>query len=132
MLDLQKYESEAIANHRQQQQDLDNLLPIIEETGTLIIEKLSLFKKYNRKVRADVTHNGSHILLSVVITKIAPKRTDVGWLKAAYKISHGRLRIEMHGQGYSGIETDPEEIAQHFVTWYQARIEEKFRYALPF
>ena len=73
MLDLLKYESEAIANHRQQQQDLDNLLPIIEETGALIIEKLALFKKYTRKVRADVTHNGSHILLSVVITKIAPK-----------------------------------------------------------
>lgn len=77
----------------------------------------------------------AHSPLTAVLNQVgrlAPKRTDVGWLKAAYKMSHGRLRIEMHGQGYSGIETDPEEIAQHFVTWYQARIEEKFRYALPF
>ena len=54
MLDLLKYESEAIANHREQQQDLDNLLPIIEDAGALIIEKLALFKKHNRQVRSRV------------------------------------------------------------------------------
>ena len=35
-------------NHQQQQKDLDHLLPIIEDAGTLIVEKLALFKKYNR------------------------------------------------------------------------------------
>ena len=54
MLDLRKFEAKTFANHQQQQKDLDHLLPIIEDAGTVIVEKLPLFKKYNRKVRSRV------------------------------------------------------------------------------
>jgi len=54
MLDLQKFEAKTLANHQQQQKELDHLLPIIEDAGTVIVEKLALFKKYNRKVRSRV------------------------------------------------------------------------------
>ena len=54
MLDLQKYHDEAIANHLQQQQELDDLLPIIEDAGALIVEKMALFNHYNRQARAEV------------------------------------------------------------------------------
>ena len=46
MLDLQKYHDEAIANHLQQQQELDDLLPIIEDAGALIVEKMALFNHF--------------------------------------------------------------------------------------
>ena len=45
---------EDTVNYQQQQKDLDHLLPIIEDAGTVIVEKLALFKKYNRKVRSRV------------------------------------------------------------------------------
>ena len=45
---------EDTVNHQQQQKDLDHLLPIIEDAGTVIVEKFALFKKYNRKVRSRV------------------------------------------------------------------------------
>ena len=45
---------EETVNHQQQQKDLDHLLLIIEDAGTVIVEKLALFKKYNRKVRSRV------------------------------------------------------------------------------
>ena len=132
MLDLEKFEAETLANHRQQQQDLNHLLPIIEDAGAVIVEKLALFRKYNRKVRSEVADNGNHISLTVIITKISPKRNDVAWLKSTYKITDGHLTIRMHGQNYGGTAIDPEEIACQFVYWYKARIEEQFRYALPF
>ena len=130
MLDLQKYHDEAIANHLQQQQELDDLLPIIEDAGALIVEKMALFNHYNRQVRAEVTQNKENIGLRVIISKIAPKRVDMAWLKASYTMSDGRLSILTHKLICRDTRADPEEIARHFVTRHQKRIEAYFRRAL--
>lgn len=130
MLDLQKHHDEAIANHWQHQQELDDLLPIIENAGALIVEKMALFNHPNRKARAEVTQSWTSIYLSVIISNISPKGGDTAWLKASYTMSNSRLSILIHGKNYSHIATDPEEIARHFVTWYRVRIEDQFQYDL--
>ena len=102
--------------HWQQQQELDDLLPIIAYAGALIVEKMALFNHYNRQVRAEVTQNKENIGLRVIISKIAPKRVDLAWLKASYTMSDGRLSILTHKLICRDTRADPEEIARHFVT----------------
>jgi hypothetical protein len=98
MLDLQKYHNEAIANHWQQQQELDDLLPIIEDAGALIVEKLAQLNYSNRQARAEVTQSWTSIWLCVIISNISPKGGDTAWLKASYTMSNGRLSILIHGK----------------------------------
>ena len=130
MLDLQKHHDEAIANHLQQQQELDDLLPIIEDAGALIVEKMAHLNHSNLQARAEVTQNWTSIWLCVIISNIAPKVGDTAWLKASYTMSDGRLSILTHKLICRDTRADPEEIARHFVTRHQKRIEAYFRRAL--
>ena len=132
MLDLQEYENEVIAKHCIQQEQLTNLLQIVKRAGAAVDKKLALFEKYNGKVRAVVIQHYSNIELRVILAKTKPQRATLARLTAFYQVSCGQLRIEMHGQGYTGITAEPDAIARHFVDWYSPRIKESFRLLLPF
>jgi hypothetical protein len=132
MLDLQEYENEVIAKHCLQQEQLNNLLPIIKSAGAAVVKKLALFEKYDGKVRAVVIQHYNNIELRVILAKTKPQRANLARLTASYQISCGRLRIEMHEKPDTSIKTEPEAIADHFVEWYAYRIKENLRLLLPF